>query len=135
MCGYKAMLSVDWVFPTPAAERRTMYHWTGNRLKDEAETLSDYEGGQRWKNAKMYKPFRKNIKAICLVWYFDPRVVPGTSHKLLCFWYGPYQVTLLKAPALAEIKTMQYPREERLVSLDVLKLYPEEDVIHQTQKM
>ena len=37
----------------------------------------------------------------------------------------------LIAPALAEIKPVYYPGEERLVSLDVLKLYQGEDVIRQ----
>ena len=35
------------------------------------------------------------------------------------------------APALAEIKPVYYPGEEKLVSLDVLKLYRGEDVIQQ----
>ena len=37
----------------------------------------------------------------------------------------------LIAPALAEIKPTYYPRKERLVSLDVLKLYRGEDIIRQ----
>ena len=40
----------------------------------------------------------------------------------------------LIAPALAEIKQVYYPGEERLVSLDVLKLCRGEDVIHQNPK-
>ena len=35
------------------------------------------------------------------------------------------------APALAEIKPVYYPREEKLMSLDVLKLYRGEDMICQ----
>ena len=35
------------------------------------------------------------------------------------------------APALAEIKPVYYPQEEKLVSLDVLKLNHEEDLICQ----
>ena len=35
------------------------------------------------------------------------------------------------APALAEIKPVYYPREEKLVSVDLLKLYLGEDVILQ----
>ena len=35
-----------------------------------------------------------------------------------------------EAEALAEIKRVYYPGEERLVSLDVLKLYLGEDMIH-----
>ena len=38
----------------------------------------------------------------------------------------------LIAPALAEIKPTYYPRKERLVSLDVLKLYRGEDIICQS---
>ena len=79
----------------------------------------------------MYKPLTQNIWVRCLVWYFDPRIVPGTSHKFRSFWAGPYWVTKLITPALAEIKSLYYPGEERLVSLDVLKLYRGEDVIHQ----
>ena len=35
------------------------------------------------------------------------------------------------APVLAEIKPVYYPGEEKLVSLDVLKLYRGEDVVWQ----
>ena len=35
------------------------------------------------------------------------------------------------APAFAEIKSVYYPGEERVVSLDVLKLYRGEDLIRQ----
>ena len=79
----------------------------------------------------MYKPLTPNIQARCLVWYFDPRIIPGTIHKLRAFWVGPYWVMKLIAPVLAEIKPVYYPGEERLVSLDVLKLYRGEDVICQ----
>ena len=41
----------------------------------------------------------------------------------------PYCVTKLIDPALAEIKPVYYPGEERLVSLDVLKLNRGEDII------
>ena len=58
----EAMLPVDWVFPTPSVEKRTMYQWI--------------------------------------------------------------------APALAYIKPVYYPGEEKLVSLDMLKLHGE-DVICQ----
>ena len=65
------------------------------------------------------------------MWYFDPRIIPGTSHKLRSFWAGPYRVSKLIAPSLAEIKPVYYPGEEKLVSLDVFKLYCGEDVVHQ----
>ena len=35
------------------------------------------------------------------------------------------------APALAEIKSVYYPGEEKLVSLDMLKLYWGEDIVRQ----
>ena len=79
----------------------------------------------------MYKPLTQNIRARCLVWYFDPRIIPGTSHKLRSFWTGPYWMMKLIAPALAEIKLVYYTGEERLESLDVLKMYCGEDVIRQ----
>ena len=66
-----------------------------------------------------------------LVWYFDPRIIPGTSHKLRSFWAGPFRVSKLKAPSLAEIKQVYYPGEEKLVRLDMLKLYHGEDVVRQ----
>ena len=65
------------------------------------------------------------------MWYFDPRIIPGTSHKLRLFWARRYCVSKLIAPSLAEIKPVYYPREEKLVSLDVLKLYRWEDVVRQ----
>ena len=63
--------------------------------------------------------------------YFDPRIIPGTSHKLGLFWAGPYRVSKLITPSLAKIKPVYYPEEEKLVSLDVLKLYRGEDVVRQ----
>ena len=73
----------------------------------------------------------QNIRAGCLVWYYDPRIIPGTSHKLRSFWAGPHRVLRLLAPALGEIKPVYYPGEEKLVSLDVLKLYHEKNGIQQ----
>ena len=77
------------------------------------------------------KALTQNIQAGCLLWYLDPLIIPGTSHKLRSFWAGPYRVSRLIAPALAEIKPVYYPGEEKLVGLEVLKLYRGEDVIHQ----
>ena len=79
----------------------------------------------------MYKPLTQNIRVGCLVWYFDSRVIPATSHKLRSLWAGPYRVEKLLAPSLAEIKPVYYPGERKLVSLDVLKLYCGEDVVRQ----
>ena len=55
------------------------------------------------------------------MWYFDPRIIPGTSHKL--------EEMQIIAPALAEIKPVYYPGEEKLVSIDLLKLYQGEDIV------
>ena len=79
----------------------------------------------------MYKQLTQNIRVGCLVWYFDLRIIPDTSHKLRSFWAGPYRVPKLIAPSLAEIKLVYYPGEEKLVSLDMLKLYRREDVVQQ----
>ena len=78
-----------------------------------------------------YKPLTQNIRVGCLLGYFDPRIIPGTSHKLRLFWARPYHVSKLIDLSLAEIKPVYYPRKENLVSLDVLKLYRGEDVVHQ----
>ena len=84
----------------------------------------------RW-NAQMYKPLTQNIQAGSLVWYFDPRIIPGTSHKLRFFSAGLYRVMKHIAPALAEIKPVYYPGEEKMLSLDVLKLYRGKEVVCQ----
>ena len=34
MFGREATLPVDWVFPTPSAEKRTMYQWSGDMLEE-----------------------------------------------------------------------------------------------------
>ena len=111
-----------------------MYQWTGDMLDKRQrayKSMRDVQGRRvQWK-AQMYKPLTQNIGASCLVCYFDPKRIPGTSHKLRLFWAGPYRVSRLIAPALAEIKPVYYPGEEKLVSLDILKLYHGEDVIHQ----
>ena len=60
---------------------------------------------------------------------FWTTIIPGTSHKLRSFWAGPYKVMKNIAPALAKIKPAYYPGEEKLVSLDMLKLYWGEDVV------
>ena len=77
----------------------------------------------------MYKPLTQNIQARCLVWYFDPRIIPGTSHKIRSFWAGPYRVMKIITLALEEIKPVYYPGEENLVNLDVLKLYRGDNIV------
>ena len=89
--------------------------------------MRDVQGRKVQQKAQMYKSLTQNIRVSCLVWYFDPRIIPGTSHKLRLFWAGPYRVMKLIAPALAEIKPVYYPGEEKFVSLDMLKLYRGED--------
>ena len=34
MFGREATLHVDWVFPTPSVEKRTMYQWSGDMLEE-----------------------------------------------------------------------------------------------------
>ena len=85
--------------------------------------MRDVQGRRVRGNAQMYKPLTQNIQAGCLVWYFDPRIILGMSHELRSFLAGPYRVSRLIAPALAEIKPVYYPGEEKLVSLDMLKIY------------
>ena len=120
------------VFPTPSVEKRTMYQWTGEMLKERQhayKSMRDVQVGRVWRNTQMYKLLTQNIPVRCLLWYFDPRIIPGTSHKLRLYWGGPYRVSRLIDPAFAEIKPVYYPREEKLVSLDVLKLYLGKDMI------
>ena len=102
-----------------------MYQWTGDMLEERQyayKSMKDVQGGRVRRNAQMYKPLTQNIQAGWLVWHLDPRIIRGTSHKLRSFWAGPYRVSRLIAPALAEIKPVYYPREEKLVCLDMLKL-------------
>ena len=134
MFGREAKLPVDWVFPTPSAEKRTMYQWTGEMLEErqrEYKSMREFQGGRVQRNAQLYKPLTQNIRVGCLVWYIDLRIIPGTSHKLRLFWAGPYHVSKLIAQSLAEIKPVYYLGEEKLVSLDVLKLFRGEDVVRQ----
>ena len=93
--------------------------------------MREVQGGRVRRNAQLYKPLTQNIRVGCLVWYFNLRIIPGTSHKLRSFWAGPYRVSKLIAPSLAEIKPVYYPGEEKLLSLDVLMLYRGEDIVRQ----
>ena len=77
--------------------------------------MREVQGDRVRRNAQMYKPLTQNIRVGCLVWYFDPRIIPGTSHKLRLFWAGPYRVSKLIAPSLAEIKPVYYPVESRIL--------------------
>ena len=111
-----------------------MYQCTRDMLEEwqrAYKSMREVQGGRVRRNDQMYKLLTQNIRVGCLVWYFDPRIIPGTSHKLRSFWAGPYQVSRLIAPALAEIKPVHYPGEEKLVSLDLLKIYHGEDVVPQ----
>ena len=95
------------------------------------KSMREEQGRRVRQNTQIYKRLTKNIRVGCLVWYFDPRIIPGTSHKLRSFWARPYRVSRLIAAALVEIKPVYYPGKEKLVSLDMLKLYCGEDVVQQ----
>ena len=115
MFGQEATLPVDWVFPKPSVEKRKMYHWTGDMLEERQQAyknMREVQGRRVRRKAQMYKPLPQNIKAGCLVWYFNPRILPaGTSHKLRTFWAGPYRVIKILAPVLVEIEPVYYPRD------------------------
>ena len=111
-----------------------MYQWVEDMLEERQhayKSMRDVQGRIVQRNAQMYKPLTENNQASYLLGYLDPGITPGTSHKLRSFWVGPYRISRLIAPALVEIKPMYYPGEEKLVSLDLLKLYCGEDVIRQ----
>ena len=99
-----------------------MYQWMGDMLEERQhayKSMRDVQGGRVRRNTKMYKTLTQNIRAVCLVSFINHRIIPGNSHKLRSFWAGPYTVSRMIAPALAEIKPVFYPREEMLVSLHV----------------
>ena len=53
MFGQEAMLPVDWVFPTPSVEKRTMYQWTGDMLEERQrahKSMRDVQGGRVRRN-------------------------------------------------------------------------------------
>ena len=80
MFGREATLPVDWVFPTPSAEKRTMCQWTGDMLEEGQrayKSMREVQGGRVQRNAQLYKPLTQNIRVGCLVWYLDPRIIPG----------------------------------------------------------
>ena len=108
----EATLPVDWVFPTPYGEKRIMYHWTGEMMEEIQpvyKSMREVQGGRVRRN----KPLTQNIRAGCLVWYFNPRIIPGTSNKLRSFWAGPYRVMKLIVLALVEIEWVYYPESSR----------------------
>ena len=105
----------------------------GRYVRRETTCIREHERSSRL-NAQMYKPLTQNIRVGCLVWYFDPRIIRGTSHKLRSFWAGPFKISKVIVPSLAEIKPVYYPGEEKLVSLDMLKLYQGEDVVRQMKE-
>ena len=125
MFGHEATLHICGLGFPHSAEKRTMYHCKKDMLEERQcayKSIREVQGGRGRQIAQNYKPLTQNIRARSLVWYFDPRIIPGKSHKLISFWAGPYQVTKVTTQALAEIKPVYYPGEERLLSLDVLKL-------------
>ena len=94
----EATLPVDWVFPTPSEEKRTMYQWTGDML-EKKNCLQEHERCARWKSRgegpDVQTFYPEHSSRLSMVWYFNPRIIPGTSHKLRLFWAGPYQVSRL----------------------------------------
>ena len=69
----KATLPVDCVFPSTSAERRTMYHFTGNKLEERQKayhSMLEVQGGIV-RYVQMNKPLIQNIQTGCLVWYFE----------------------------------------------------------------
>ena len=100
----------------------------------ETMCLQEYERCARLKS-KAERPDVQTVNPEYQRWFssveFLSTIIPGTSHTLRLFWVGPYQVSRLIAPVLAEIKPVYYPREEKFVSQDVLKLYRGEEVICQ----
>ena len=106
-----------------------MYHWTGDMLEERQHAYKS----MREVHGRRVRQKAQDVQAGShFSFVFDPRIIPGTSLKIRSFWAGPYQVTKLMALAVAEIKPVCYPGEERLVSLDVFKLYRGEDLIHQS---
>ena len=108
-----------------------MSEWTQklkDRLQKSYQGMRSAQQGNIRRNAQMYQPLKDGIKVGDKVWYFNPRVVPGTVHKLRNFWLGPYRVHRLIGAALAEIKHLYQDQGTRTVSLDVLKLHHGEDV-------
>ena len=57
------------------------------------KSTREVQGGRVRRNAQIYKLLTQNIRVGCLVRYFDPRIIPRTSHKLRSFWAGPYRVS------------------------------------------
>ena len=98
MFGREVTLPVDWVFSTPSAEKRTMYQWTGDMLEERQQvykSMQEVQGERVRRNAQLYKLLTQNIRVGCLEWYFDPRIIQGTSHKLRLFWAEPYRLSKL----------------------------------------
>ena len=64
MFGREATLPVGWVFPTPSAEKRTMYQWKGDKLEERQcayKSMREVQCGRMRRNAQMYKPLTQNI--------------------------------------------------------------------------
>ena len=88
MFGREALLPVDWVFPTPSIEKRTMYQWNRDMIEERQranKSMREVQSGRVRRSEQLYKPLTQNIRVGCLVWYFDSRVIPATSHKLRLF--------------------------------------------------
>ena len=82
--GCEAMLAVDWVFPTPSVEKRTMYQWTGDRLEERQlayKRMRDVQAGRVQGNAQMYKHLTQNIRVGCLVLLFYSKNHPWNQSQ------------------------------------------------------
>ena len=69
MFGREATLPVDWVFPSPSAEKRMMYQWMGDMLEERQcayKSMREVQGGRVWQSAQMYKRLTQNIIIIFL---------------------------------------------------------------------
>ena len=93
------------------------------------KSMREVKGGRVRKNAQMYKLLTQNIRVGCLVWYFDPRVVPRTRHY--------FEIILGRTNSGDDVDNSSLGGDQvsgrRKVGepIDVLKLYQGEDVIHQ----
>ena len=59
MFGREAMLPMDWVFPPPSVEKRTMYHGTGDIMEERQlayKSMREVQGGRVRQNTQMYYP-------------------------------------------------------------------------------
>ena len=59
-----AIHTVGWVFPTPSAEKRKMFHWTGDMLEERQHadfSMREIQGRRVKGKAQMYKLLTQKI--------------------------------------------------------------------------